>query len=127
MTRSSLRLPAESTLEKDSVDVNHTFGSLGEHYAANRDLRGLQELGGWKSIELVERYAHVNVDELHHTIDALPWTGGNSGETLPVEKKQNDYQSDTSRILALGEGEVDSSILSGSTGNPVEPTISTIY
>ena len=63
----------------------HTWATW--HYAANRDLRGLQKLGGWKSIELVERYAHVNVDELRHTIDALPWTGGNSGETLPGEKK----------------------------------------
>jgi len=27
MTRSSSRLPADNTLAKDSVEVNHTFGS----------------------------------------------------------------------------------------------------
>ena len=63
----------------------HTWATW--HYAKNRDLRGLQKLGGWKSIELVERYAHVNVDELRHTIDALPWAGGNSGESIPGENK----------------------------------------
>jgi hypothetical protein len=35
-------------------------------------------LGGWKSIRMVMRYAHVNVGELQHTIDKLP--GGNLGD-----------------------------------------------
>jgi hypothetical protein len=30
MTRSSWRLPADKTLAKDSVEVNQTFGSLGD-------------------------------------------------------------------------------------------------
>jgi hypothetical protein len=29
-------------------------------------------LGGWKSEGMVMRYAHVNVEELKHTIDSLP-------------------------------------------------------
>jgi integrase len=47
--------------------------------AANRDLGALQRLGGWKTITMVMRYTHVNVEELQHTIDRLP-TGGNLGE-----------------------------------------------
>jgi integrase len=58
-------------------DCRHTWASW--HYAANRDLGALQRLGGWKSIRMVMRYAHVNVAELSHTINALP--GGNLGES----------------------------------------------
>lgn len=41
-------------------------------YQAKRDLGALQKLGGWKSIKMVMRYAHTNVDELAHAIEALP-------------------------------------------------------
>jgi integrase len=64
-------------------DCRHTWATW--HYAANRDLGALQRLGGWKTIAMVMRYAHVNVDELKHTIDRLP--GGNLGDTLSVEVK----------------------------------------
>lgn len=58
-------------------DCRHTWATW--HYAANRDLGALQRLGGWRSIRMAMRYAHVNVDELSHTIDCLPW--GKSGES----------------------------------------------
>lgn len=58
-------------------DCRHTWATW--HYAANRDLGALQRLGGWKSVRMVMRYAHVNVGELSHTIERLP--GGNLGET----------------------------------------------
>jgi hypothetical protein len=32
-------------------------------------------LGGWKSVKMVMRYAHVNVGELAHTIEKLPSKG----------------------------------------------------
>lgn len=51
-------------------DLRHTWATW--HYAANRDLTALQRLGGWKSVQMVLRYAHVNVGELAHTIDKLP-------------------------------------------------------
>jgi integrase len=66
-------------------DCRHTWATW--HYAANRDLGALQKLGGWKSVRMVMRYTHVNVDELRHTIDALPWAGGNRGETALGEEK----------------------------------------
>jgi integrase len=50
----------------------HTFATW--HYIANRDLGALQRLGGWKSVAMVLRYAHPNVEELAATIDRLPDT-----------------------------------------------------
>ncbi len=41
-------------------------------YAETRDLLKLKELGGWKSLAMVERYAHVNTSHLQSAIDLLP-------------------------------------------------------
>jgi integrase len=38
-------------------DLRHSFASW--HYALNRDLLALKEAGGWSSVTLVERYAHL--------------------------------------------------------------------
>jgi integrase len=54
--------------------LRHTWATW--HYARNRDLGALRTLGGWKSVAMVMRYAHVNVGELKHTIDRLPVGGG---------------------------------------------------
>jgi len=62
-------------------DCRHTWASW--HYQTNRDLGALQRLGGWKSVRMVMRYAHTNVAELGHTINALP--GGKFGE-VPKRK-----------------------------------------
>lgn len=64
-------------------DCRHTWATW--HYAANRDLGALQRLGGWKSVRMVLRYAHVNVAELAHTIDRLP--GGILGGSQTAEEK----------------------------------------
>jgi integrase len=66
-------------------DCRHTWATW--HYAANRDLGALQRLGGWKSIRMVMRYAHVNIGELTHTINKLP--GGNLGEAIITEAKSS--------------------------------------
>jgi len=42
-------------------------------------------LGGWKTLSMVLRYAHTNVDEHKGSIDALP--GGNLGEGETAEAK----------------------------------------
>ena len=51
-------------------DCRHTWATW--HYAANRDLGKLMELGGWKSVVMVMRYAHVNTEHLRASIDQLP-------------------------------------------------------
>lgn len=50
-------------------DTRHTWATW--HYQANRDLGALQKLGGWKTLAMVMRYAHTNVDELSDTIRRL--------------------------------------------------------
>ena len=68
----------------------HTWATW--HYQANRNLTALQSLGGWKTLSMVMRYAHTNVDEHAHTIDRLP--GGNLGELIETEgKPQHDQGS----------------------------------
>jgi len=52
-------------------DCRHTWATW--HYMANRDLAALMALGGWKSEQMVLRYAHVNVDNLAGGINAIAW------------------------------------------------------
>jgi integrase len=68
-------------------DCRHTWATW--HYAKNRDLLALQKLGGWKTLSMVTRYAHVNVGELAHTIEKLPWaeTGGKLGDAASDKAK----------------------------------------
>ena len=49
----------------------HTWATW--HYIAHRDIAALMKLGGWKSERMVLRYAHVNVEHLADSIEALPW------------------------------------------------------
>ena len=51
-------------------DCRHTWATW--HYAANRDLVALMQLGGWKSEKMVLRYAHMNVAHLAKSMAALP-------------------------------------------------------
>ena len=74
-------------------DCRHTWATW--HYAKNRDLLALQRLGGWKTLAMVTRYAHVNVGELAHTIDNLPWDdamGEIWGTPHREKQKQHDFQ-----------------------------------
>ena len=50
-------------------DCRHTWATW--HYAANRDLLTLMQLGGWKSLAMVERYAHVNSAHLAPSIKRM--------------------------------------------------------
>lgn len=43
------------------------------HYAKNKDIGHLMELGGWKSVEMAMRYAHVNVSHLASSQQAIGW------------------------------------------------------
>lgn len=50
-------------------DCRHTWATW--HYMANRDVAKLMELGGWKSLEMVMRYTHVNRDHLRDSINDM--------------------------------------------------------
>ncbi|WP_038950441.1 tyrosine-type recombinase/integrase [Bradyrhizobium genomosp. III] len=51
-------------------DCRHTWATW--HYQENRDLNLLKELGGWSSLEMVLRYAHVNVAHAAPSINNMP-------------------------------------------------------
>jgi integrase len=61
----------------------HTFATW--HYQTHRDLQRLMQIGGWKSIQMVMRYAHTNVDQHLASVDALP--GGRLGERQIADVK----------------------------------------
>jgi integrase len=58
-------------------DCRHTWATW--HYAANRDIAALMRLGGWKSIAMVLRYAHINVDDLALSVSKLGDSTGSDG------------------------------------------------
>lgn len=66
----------------------HTWATW--HYQANRDFTKLKELGGWKTLAMVMRYAHANVETHAESINALPWSdaGGNLGEAVAPKAKK---------------------------------------
>lgn len=61
-------------------DCRHTWATW--HYKANRDLTALMELGGWKSADMVLRYAHVNTSHLAGSIGRI-W--GLQGDSTPSD------------------------------------------
>ena len=50
-------------------DLRHTWASW--HVQAGTPLHVLQELGGWESVEMVRRYAHLSSDHLAEYVDRL--------------------------------------------------------
>lgn len=63
----------------------HTWATW--HYMEHRDLLALMTLGGWKQISMVQRYAHVNVENLAPSIAAMPSLGDFWGNTESKKRK----------------------------------------
>jgi len=53
-------------------DLRHTWASW--HVQAGTPLHVLQELGGWESVEMVRRYAHLSSDHLAEYVDRMSGT-----------------------------------------------------
>ena len=56
----------------DSVTIHtmrHTFES--RLVMAGKDLRNIQELGGWSSLRMLERYAHLSPGHLQDAVDSI--------------------------------------------------------
>jgi integrase len=68
-------------------DCRHTWATW--HYQENRDLNMLMHLGGWSSLSMVLRYAHVNVAHAAPSILSMPTIGAapRRGPGSPVAKK----------------------------------------
>ncbi len=71
--------------------LRHTWATW--HYAANRDLVALMELGGWKSERMVLRYAHMNVAHREQSLAALPWEKSDDSKKRPRDRLVNSMTS----------------------------------
>jgi integrase len=73
--------------------LRHTWASW--DYAVNRDLLRLMALGGWKTINMVQRYAHVDRAAMAGSLSALPVieVGRNTGSDEIEGKKAKRKQS----------------------------------
>jgi integrase len=60
-------------------DCRHTWATW--HYAEHHDLIALQRLGGWRSLAMVARYAHANVEAYRQGIEAMPALCGSESLT----------------------------------------------
>lgn len=68
-------------------DLRHTWASW--HAQDGTPLHVLQELGGWASAEMVQRYAHLSTQHLAHYVDrrvGLKLVGGT--DVFPTEKEK---------------------------------------
>ena len=54
-------------------DLRHTWASW--HVQAGTPLHALQELGGWESVDMVRRYAHLSSEHLANYVDRVPGLG----------------------------------------------------
>jgi integrase len=60
--------------------LRHTFAS--RLVMAGVDLRSVQELGGWRTLAMVQRYSHLSPDHLRAAVDRLVRYEGNRGSEL---------------------------------------------
>ena len=66
-------------------DCRHTWATW--HYTAHNDLIALQNLGGWRTVTMVSRYAHANTENYLDGINALPSLGEKSGKPGNVKQE----------------------------------------
>ncbi len=67
-------------------DCRHTWATW--HYMEHRDLNLLMHLGGWSSLSMVLRYAHVNVSHAAPSINAMPTIGAPAKKRGPGSPKK---------------------------------------
>lgn len=82
-------------------DCRHTWATW--HYMKNRDLNLLKELGGWSSLEMVLRYAHVNVEHAAPSIAAM--------DTIETTPPASVAANEALRQQAEAEQQIDPKIL----------------
>jgi integrase len=66
-------------------DCRHTWARW--HYREHRDLIALQQIGGWKRLSMVTRYAHASSENHRAGINALPSLGAKSVQSKITERK----------------------------------------
>jgi len=69
-------------------DLRHTWASW--HVMSGTSLQELMELGGWKSYEMVLRYAHLAPEHLSAAVQRIErvWGVVGSGSTISLRQKE---------------------------------------
>jgi integrase len=80
-------------------DLRHTWASW--HAQDGTPLHILQELGGWASAEMVQRYAHLATEHLHHYVDRRAGLAS-VGKKAPVSAENGD-ENPTEKEKATGK------------------------
>lgn len=63
-------------------DLRHTWASW--HVQSGTGLQELQELGGWSTVDLVLRYAHLAADHLLYAVKRIEGTNLGTAPQKPV-------------------------------------------
>ncbi|WP_081376845.1 tyrosine-type recombinase/integrase [Histophilus somni] len=71
-------------------DFRHTWASW--HVQAGTPLLTLKELGGWETIEMVQKYAHLNADHLLTYANHVKFTSNGLIDTTKLEAKNDDLE-----------------------------------
>ncbi len=54
---------------------------------AGVDPQRLRQIGGWSTMAMVERYSHLNVENLRDAMELLPDVAPAGGGVVPIRKK----------------------------------------
>jgi hypothetical protein len=81
--------------------LRHTFAS--RLMAAGVDLRTVQELGGWKTLSMVQRYAHLSPGHLAAAVEKIiPVPAVVASEAVSVRELRQDFDSGESASRETG-------------------------
>jgi hypothetical protein len=80
--------------------LQHTFAS--RLVAAGVDLRTVQELGGWKTLSMVQRYAHLSPDHLAAAIEKIVAMPAVASEAVNVREHRQNFDSAESASREIG-------------------------
>ena len=65
-------------------DLRHT--AISWLAQAGVDPQRLRQIGGWSTMAMVERYSHLNVENLREAMELLPIVAPDGGEVIPIRK-----------------------------------------
>ncbi|RMH31368.1 MAG: site-specific integrase [Nitrospirae bacterium] len=69
--------------------LQHTFAS--RLAMAGVDLRTIQELGGWKSLRMVKRYAHLNAKHKQEAVEKIATLFGHNSCSVSQRYSQHPF------------------------------------
>ena len=101
---------ARKALEAEGKDTSHRHTFASRLVMAGVDLRSVQQLGGWQSLAMVQRYAHLAPEYLRAAVERLVQPASNPTELgqdldLPQADREVDRSTevqDTNNVMRRG-------------------------